>query len=166
MHATIAVFGAILTTVYGALYQLGTMFTQTELHGIDEYLQPIEEMGHPVGVILLAVGKVLDTVLVAQVGTVLILAAALAFSTILGRKTLRNASSVDTDAYAIHDCRAWISCVGTRHDTSVATDSDCAGTPIRSAGGSPPLRSRYHRIRRPRDSLSHHSVHHLGPSIQ
>jgi len=60
MHATIAVFGAILTTVYGALYQLGTMFTQTEIHGIDEYLQPIEEIGHPVGVVLLAVGRVLD----------------------------------------------------------------------------------------------------------
>jgi hypothetical protein len=86
MHATIAVFGAILTTVYGALYQLGTMFTQTEIHGIDEYLQPIEEIGHPVGVVLLGVGRVLDAVLVAQVGAMLILAAALAFSTILGRK--------------------------------------------------------------------------------
>jgi hypothetical protein len=86
MHATIAVFGAILTTVYGALYQLGTMFTQTELHGVDEYLQPIEEIGHPLGVVLLAVGRLLDAVLVAQIGGVLILAAALAFSTILGRK--------------------------------------------------------------------------------
>jgi len=85
-HATIAVFGAILTTVYGALYQLGTMFTRTELHGIDEYLRPVEEIGHPVGVVLLGMGRGLDTVLVAQVGAVLVLAAALAFSTILGRK--------------------------------------------------------------------------------
>jgi len=85
-HVTFAVFGAILTTVYGALYQLGTMFTQTELHGIDEYLRPIEEVGHPVGVVLLAAGRLLDTVLVARVGGVLVLAAALAFSVILGRK--------------------------------------------------------------------------------
>jgi hypothetical protein len=86
MHATLAVFGAVLTTVYGALYQLATMFTQTELHGIDDYLQPVEEVGHPVGVVLLAVGRFLDAVFVAQLGAVLVLAAALAFSTILGRK--------------------------------------------------------------------------------
>lgn len=86
MHATLAVFGAVLTTVYGALYQLATMFTQTELHGVDDYLQPVEEIGHPVGVVLLAVGRLLDAVFVAQLGAVLVLAAALAFSTILGRK--------------------------------------------------------------------------------
>ncbi|MFB6195270.1 MAG: hypothetical protein ABEI80_03800 [Haloplanus sp.] len=86
MHATMAVFGAVLTTVYGALYQLGTMFTQTELHGIDEYLRPIEEVGHPVGVVLLASGRVMDGALVARVGAVLVLGAALAFSTILARK--------------------------------------------------------------------------------
>jgi len=86
MHATIAVFGAVLTTVYGALYQLGTMFTQTELHGADEYLRRVEEIGHPVGVVLLAVGRLLDAVLLAQLGGVLVVAAALAFSAILARK--------------------------------------------------------------------------------
>ncbi|WP_435066659.1 hypothetical protein [Haloplanus sp. C73] len=86
MHATVAVFGAILTTVYGALYQLGTMFTQTDLHGVDEYLQPIEAVGHPVGVVLLAVGRLLDAVLVARLGAALVLVAALAFGAILGRK--------------------------------------------------------------------------------
>jgi len=86
MHATVAVFGAVLTTVYGALYQLGTMFTQTELHGVDEYLRPVEELGHPVGVVLLATGRLLDAVIVARIGAVLVLAAALAFCTVLGRK--------------------------------------------------------------------------------
>ena len=85
-HATLAVFGAVLTTIYGALYQLGTMFTQTELHGVDEYLQPIEEVGHPVGVVLLALGRLTDAVLVAQIGAVLVVGAALAFSAILARK--------------------------------------------------------------------------------
>jgi hypothetical protein len=85
-HATVAVFGAVLTTVYGALYQLGTMFTQTELHGIDEYLRPVEEVGHPAGVVLLAVGRFADVGLLAHVGAVLVLVAALAFCTILGRK--------------------------------------------------------------------------------
>jgi hypothetical protein len=85
-HATIGVFGVILTTIYGALYQLGTMFTQTELHGVDEYLQLIEEVGHPVGVVLLAVGRFADTLLVGRIGGVLVVGAALAFSTILARK--------------------------------------------------------------------------------
>jgi hypothetical protein len=85
-HATVAVFGAVLTTVYGALYQLATTFTQTELHGIDEYLRPVEAIGHPVGVVLLAVGRFADAVPVARVGGVLVLGAALAFSAILARK--------------------------------------------------------------------------------
>jgi hypothetical protein len=85
-HVTVAVFGAVLTTVYGALYQLGTMFTQTELHGVDEYLQPVEAVGHPVGVVLLALGRLVDAVVVARVGAVLVLVAALAFGTILVRK--------------------------------------------------------------------------------
>jgi hypothetical protein len=85
-HVTLAVFGAIVTTVYGALYQLGTMFTQTELHGIDHRLQSLEEIGHPFGVVLLTVGRLLDTVFVAQLGAILILVAALAFAFILGRK--------------------------------------------------------------------------------
>lgn len=85
-HATLAVFGAILTTVYGALYQLGTMFTQTELHGVDEYLRPVEEVGHPVGVVLLAAGRFGDSVFAARLGAVLVLGAALAFSAILARK--------------------------------------------------------------------------------
>ncbi|MFB6301072.1 MAG: hypothetical protein ABEH65_12520, partial [Halobacteriales archaeon] len=56
-HATVAVFGAVLTTVLGALYQLGTMFTQTELHRIDTVLQRVEETAYPVGVVLLAAGR-------------------------------------------------------------------------------------------------------------
>jgi hypothetical protein len=85
-HATFAVFGAVLTTIYGALYQLGTMFTQTELHGVDEYLRPVEEVGHPIGVVLLALGRFGDVALVARVGAVLVLAAAITFATILARK--------------------------------------------------------------------------------
>ncbi|WP_460920091.1 hypothetical protein [Salinarchaeum chitinilyticum] len=85
-HATIAVFGAVLTTIYGALYQLGTMFTQTELHGIDHRLRPIEEVGHPLGVVLLAGGRLFEAVPIARLGGLLIVVAALAFATVLGRK--------------------------------------------------------------------------------
>jgi len=85
-HATVAVFGAVLTTVYGALYQLGTMFTQTELHGVDHRLRGIEELGHPVGVALLATGRLVDGALAARIGGALILVAALSFGVVLARK--------------------------------------------------------------------------------
>lgn len=85
-HATLAVFGAVLTTIYGALYQLGTMFTQTELHGIDHHLQTIEEIGYPAGVLLLAAGRLFDIVVLAQSGAVLVLAGSLAVGVILLRK--------------------------------------------------------------------------------
>jgi len=85
-HATLAVFGAILTTVYGALYQLATMFTQTELHGVDESLRRVEEVSHPAGVVLLATGRLVGWSLPARAGGVLVVVAALAVSAILARK--------------------------------------------------------------------------------
>ena len=85
-HATIAVFGAVLTTIYGALYQLATMFTGTELRGIDHLLEPVEEVGHPLGVVLLAAGRLLGSVAVARIGAVLVLVAALCVAVVLGRK--------------------------------------------------------------------------------
>lgn len=85
-HATLAVFGAVLTTVYGALYQLGTMFTQTELHGIDHRLRSVEEIAHPTGVVVLALGRLVANAPVARVGGLLVLFAASAFCLILARK--------------------------------------------------------------------------------
>jgi len=85
-HATVAVFGAVLTTIYGALYQLGTMFTQTELHGVDHYLQSLEAVAHPLGVVLLAGGRLVEWVLVARLGGLLVVAAATALSAVLGRR--------------------------------------------------------------------------------
>lgn len=85
-HATLAVFGAVLTTVYGALYQLRTMFTQTELQGVDHRLRSLEELGHPLGVVLLTIGRLTGGVSVARVGGVVLLAAALGFGVVLVRK--------------------------------------------------------------------------------
>jgi hypothetical protein len=87
-HATLAVFGAVLTTVLGALYQLGTMFTQTELHGIDCRLRAVEEVGHPVGVVALAGGRLVGAAAIARVGAALVLLAALAFAAVLARRLL------------------------------------------------------------------------------
>ncbi|MFC3476744.1 heme-copper oxidase family protein [Halobacterium litoreum] len=84
-HATLAVFGAILATVLGALYQLGTMFTQTDLHGVDRHLARIE-YGYPVGVVALAAGRLLAVRGLALAGGLLVAAGALAFAAILARK--------------------------------------------------------------------------------
>lgn len=85
-HATLAVFGAVLTTIYGALYQLGTMFTQTDLHGVDEYLQSLEAVSHPLGVVILAGGRLVDSTPLARIGGLLVVGAALAMAVILGRR--------------------------------------------------------------------------------
>ncbi|MDX1745308.1 MAG: hypothetical protein R3324_05165, partial [Halobacteriales archaeon] len=85
-HATLAVFGAVLTTVLGALYQLATMFTQTELHGIDHQLRRIEEVAYPTGVVLVAAGRLASVALLARVGGVLVVVSLLGFGVILGRR--------------------------------------------------------------------------------
>ncbi|TKX73126.1 hypothetical protein EXE46_14845 [Halorubrum sp. GN11_10-6_MGM] len=85
-HVTLGVFGAVLTTIYGALYQLGTMFTQTELRGIDHRLRAVEEVGHPVGVVALAGGRLVGATALARVGAALVLLAALGFAVVLARR--------------------------------------------------------------------------------
>ncbi|RQG94929.1 hypothetical protein [Natrarchaeobius chitinivorans] len=85
-HATLAVYGAVLTTVFGALYQLATMFTQSDLHGIDHAIQRLEEIGFPIGVVALAGGRLFEIGLVARVGGILILASVLGFGVLLARR--------------------------------------------------------------------------------
>jgi len=67
-HATLAVFGAVLTTVLGAVYQLATMFTQTELSATERSAQRAETVGYPVGVFALAAGRLADLPALARAG--------------------------------------------------------------------------------------------------
>ncbi|SDG06118.1 hypothetical protein [Halorientalis regularis] len=85
-HATLAVFGAILTTVFGALYQLATMFTQTELHGVDHHCCRVESYGYPTGVLALAVGRLVGSVPLARVGGALVCLAVAGFAVLLARR--------------------------------------------------------------------------------
>jgi len=85
-HVTLAVFGAVLTTVYGAVYQLGTMFTQTDLDRLDRGLQSVEEVGYPTGVVLLALGRLVGNVALARVGGVLVVAGSVAVGAVVIRK--------------------------------------------------------------------------------
>ncbi|USZ67230.1 hypothetical protein NGM10_10865 [Halorussus salilacus] len=85
-HATLAVFGIVLTTVVGALYQLGTMFTQTELRGTDILLRRVEEWTYPAGVLALAGGRGIDSEPIALAGAAFVLVGLLAFAAVLARK--------------------------------------------------------------------------------
>ncbi|MDY7083132.1 MAG: hypothetical protein SXQ77_12195 [Halobacteria archaeon] len=85
-HATLAVFGAVLTTVLGALYQLVTMFTQTELRGYEIYVQRFEEAAYPAGVVLLATGRLVRLSPLTKPGAVLISLSLLGFGVVLLRK--------------------------------------------------------------------------------
>ncbi|WP_276299136.1 hypothetical protein [Halorussus lipolyticus] len=85
-HATLAVFGVVLTTVVGALYQLVAMFTQTEIEDADATLRRVEETTYPVGVLALAGGRLVGSAPVARVGGALVLVGLLAFTAVLARK--------------------------------------------------------------------------------
>lgn len=85
-HVTLAVFGAVLATVVGALYQLATMFTGTTLHGLDHPLQRVESVGYPVGVVALAAGRLVDALWLARVGGLLVTVGLLAVAVVLARK--------------------------------------------------------------------------------
>ncbi|WP_255198734.1 hypothetical protein [Halorarius litoreus] len=85
-HVTLAVFGAVLTTVVGALYQLATMFTGTSLHGLDRPLQRVETVGYPVGVLALAAGRLVGARWLAQVGGLLVAVGLLAVAVVLARR--------------------------------------------------------------------------------
>jgi len=119
-HATLAVFGVVLTTVVGALYQLATMFTQTDLHGVDVSLQRVEEFAYPVGVLALATGRLLDSLLLARVGGVLVVVALGGFALVLARGLLETqvewnpmlaryaVAAVALGVWALAAGRAWL----------------------------------------------------------
>jgi len=85
-HATLAVFGVVLTTVAGALAQLAPMFTQAPDSRISDALQRAETGGYPVGVALLTTGRLLDVAVVARVGGLLVAAGLGAVAAILARR--------------------------------------------------------------------------------
>ena len=85
-HATLAGFGVVVTTIIGALYQLATMFTQTDLHGVDISLQRFEAVGYPLGVLALAAGRLWELAWLATGGGLLISAALLGVAVILARR--------------------------------------------------------------------------------
>jgi hypothetical protein len=85
-HLTLTVFGFISITIFGALFQLSPMFTQSESGRIDDHLAHIEMVAAPLGVVLLATGRLLELQLIARVGATAYLLGALCFSLYLLRR--------------------------------------------------------------------------------
>ncbi|WP_058365190.1 hypothetical protein [Haloparvum sedimenti] len=88
-HATLAVLGGVLTTVAGALYQLGPMFTQSDPESFDHRLRRVESVALPVGVVLLAGGRLVASAPVATVGGALVATASVALGWFLLRRVRR-----------------------------------------------------------------------------
>jgi hypothetical protein len=88
-HATLAVFGAVLTTVVGALSQLAAMFTQTDLGPTGQRLQRAEEVAYTTGVLALAGGRLVGAPALARGGGLLVAAALLTVGSLLAYRLAR-----------------------------------------------------------------------------
>lgn len=64
-HVTLAVFGGVLATIVGALYQLAPMFTQARDSRTDRRIRRVESGVFPVSVLGLAVGRLFDVTILA-----------------------------------------------------------------------------------------------------
>jgi hypothetical protein len=84
-HATLALFGALLGTVVGALFQLTKMFTQADPDRFDERLLTLEQLCFPAGLAVLALGRGLALDPLARVGAVGLLLGLAAFAVVVGR---------------------------------------------------------------------------------
>jgi hypothetical protein len=85
-HLTLTVFGFVLATIVGALYQLAPMFTQSKTTGLDEHLAHVEMVGFPIGVVLLATGRLVGSRPIATAGAVLLLVGIAAFAVFFARR--------------------------------------------------------------------------------
>ncbi|WP_460560240.1 hypothetical protein [Halorubrum pallidum] len=71
-HVTLALFGGVITTVIGALYQLGPMFSQTDATPVEGRLARFETATYPVGVTALAAGRLIEIAPLAAAGGLLV----------------------------------------------------------------------------------------------
>ncbi|WP_226481901.1 hypothetical protein [Natrinema amylolyticum] len=84
-HATLALFGALLATVVGALFQLTKMFTQAEPDRLSDRLLALEQLCFPVGLAALAVGRGLTIEVLARAGGIALLVGLAAFAVVVAR---------------------------------------------------------------------------------
>jgi hypothetical protein len=84
-HVALAVFGAVLTTVLGALYQLAATFTGVDPDPLDDRLGRVEGLAYPAGVLALAGGRLAASPTLARLGTALLFVGLAAFGVVFAR---------------------------------------------------------------------------------
>ncbi|SFB75499.1 hypothetical protein SAMN05444422_101757 [Halobiforma haloterrestris] len=84
-HATLALYGAVIGTIIGALVQLGQMFAQYDLTALDDRLLAVEQPLFPAAILALAAGRGLGIEPLARVGGVALLAALLTVAVVVAR---------------------------------------------------------------------------------
>lgn len=87
-HATLAVYGALSGTLIGAIYQLGPMFTQTELSRLERRVQSIEDLLYPIGVLSMAGGRLVGHRYLATIGAMLVAGSVFAVGLVLTRRLI------------------------------------------------------------------------------
>ncbi|TYL38633.1 hypothetical protein CV102_12045 [Natronococcus pandeyae] len=90
VHTTVALYGAVLVTIAGALPQLATMFTQTEHGALERRLLSVEEAALYGGVTAFAVGRGAGLESVARVGALALLVGAVALGIVIARLLSRS----------------------------------------------------------------------------
>ncbi|MEF8774024.1 MAG: TraB/GumN family protein [Halobacteriales archaeon] len=85
-HLTLTVFGFVLVTIVGALYQLAPMFTQSETGPLDGHLTAVERVALPGGIAVLAVGRLFGLRPVAAAGGLAMLVGTAAFAVFFARR--------------------------------------------------------------------------------
>ncbi|THE66846.1 hypothetical protein D8Y22_01625 [Salinadaptatus halalkaliphilus] len=113
VHATLALYGAVLATIVGALAQLVTMFAQYEPGALENALYRLEEPLFPVGVLMLALGRGLGVEPIARVGAVAVLIGlfgfAVAIARLLGRATAGRSPMTDRYWIVVASLITWLS---------------------------------------------------------
>ncbi|GAB3027755.1 heme-copper oxidase family protein [Natronobiforma cellulositropha] len=106
VHVTLALFGAVLPTIVGALAQLSKMFTQPPPSSLETPLFRLETVALGSGVGLFALGRGLEAATLARLGAGLVLVALLAATAVLVRNLVRAsaASSPMTRRYWVVAC--------------------------------------------------------------
>ena len=103
LHATLALYGAVLATVVGALLQLTKMFAQYDPDALDDRLLQLEQALYPAGLVVFAAGRGAGSELGARVGALALLAGVVAFAVVVARSLAGSTAdrSPMTDRYRV-----------------------------------------------------------------
>ncbi|RQG99955.1 hypothetical protein [Natrarchaeobius oligotrophus] len=112
VHATLALYGAVLVTIVGALRQLTAMFAQSEPDALDDALFRLETVAVPLGLVAFAAGRGLGLESVARAGGLAFLLGLAAFTVVvarlLGRATADRSPMTDRYWVVVASLSAWI----------------------------------------------------------